>query len=62
MKSKNKYTCKNLDKIDGMKKVLSSSRSKKELEALSIMFILDESYPREDICLVLKEIKKEKGW
>lgn len=52
----------NKDKFDGMLKVLSNATSKDELEKMSMLYVLDMSYPREDICLALKTIEVERGW
>jgi hypothetical protein len=51
------------EKFSAMKKVLKQAAdTKDDLHKISIVYIMDESYPREDIALCIKEIKLENGW
>lgn len=52
----------NKEKYDRMVKLLSQADSKAELESMSMLYVMDMSFPREDICLALKTIEQEKGW
>ncbi len=53
----------NPEKYRAMRAGLSESESHEELKRMAVMlYVTDLSYPRADICLVLKDIETEKGW
>lgn len=50
------------EKYERMKKFLSRASTKEELKSMTMLYILDQSYPRADIALALHDIEIEKGW
>jgi hypothetical protein len=42
--------------------IFRNAESKEELNNLSILYIMDMSFERADICLALKTVEFEKGW
>jgi hypothetical protein len=53
---------KSQEKHDCMVKVLSKATSKEEMESIAMMYILDTSYPRADICRAMKTVERQRGW
>lgn len=53
---------KDREKFDAMMKGLSVADSKRELSKMSLMYVLDLSYPRADICLAIHDIEIDRGW
>ena len=43
-------------------KMLSHATNVRELESMSILYILDPSYSRADISLAIKQVELDKGW
>lgn len=52
----------NQNKYDQIVKLLSKTLSRAEMEQVSMMFVLDPSFERADICLAMKDIEQKKGW
>lgn len=50
------------EKYGRMVQVFRTADKADDLRMLSMMYVLDMSYPREDISLALKVVEKEKGW
>ncbi len=50
------------DKYDQMLRAFSLSETRAELDTYSMMFILDMSYPRQDIAAAIGVMLREKGW
>ena len=53
---------KNLDKYKQMVKMMSVAENKEELGQATMLFMLDMSYDRGDICLALHTVECAKGW
>lgn len=56
------YEPKNKEGFERMLKVFDNAESKKELESLTVLYILDPSYDREDISVAHGRIERAKGW
>lgn len=54
MKDKQKY--------DQMMKLLNTAQSKTDMEAISMLFILDMSFDRGDIAQAMHDVEIARGW
>jgi len=50
------------EKFDQMVKFLSNTESKEDLVRALLLYVMDLSYDRADICLAEKAVLKAKGW
>ena len=56
------YKPKNAEKFSQMEKMLSRAENVTALKQLSMMFIFDMSYDREDIMVVIGRVERANGW
>jgi len=56
------YTPKNDAKFKEMDRDLRKAINKEMYESFRLLYMLDMSYPREDILVVTGRIEREKGW
>jgi hypothetical protein len=56
------YKPMNPDKFALMDKLLSRATSPEELKSAVLLFLLDATFSREDLLVVLGRIEREKGW
>lgn len=56
------YQPKHAEKFLAMLHVFGEARDHKELKAISMMYVFDMSYAREDIVVALGRVEREKGW
>lgn len=56
------YKPKDAEKFSQMEKMLSRAENVTALKQLSMMFILDMSYDREDIMVVIGRVERANGW
>jgi len=52
----------NPEKYDRMVKFFSRAETKDDLTGASLLYVMDMSFSRADICLALKRIELERGW
>ena len=48
--------------FERMGKMMRAAETPEELRTVSVMFIMDMSYPRQDIATMLGRVEREKGW
>jgi hypothetical protein len=60
--SKHREQAQDAAKYDAMVKLLVNATSKEELERMALLYIVDRSYPRADICLAIKAVELANGW
>lgn len=53
---------KNLDRYKTMVRAMSEVPTEGDLKTLSLMYIVDMSYERSDICLALHTVEMARGW
>lgn len=56
------YKPKNAEKFSQMEKMLSRADSADSLKQLSMLFVLDMSFDREDIMVVIGRVERANGW
>ena len=56
------YKPKDAEKFSQMEKMLSRAENVTALKQLSMMFIFDMSYDREDIMVVIGRVERANGW
>jgi hypothetical protein len=61
-KERDQKQAKNLEAYDRMVKAFSHAEEQGDLQMLSMMYILDLSYERSDICLALHTVEMARGW
>lgn len=49
-------------KYDQMVKAIGNCGDEEQAKAMTVGFIMDKTYPREDIALAIKRVEKDKGW
>lgn len=59
---KDQNCAKNLDRYKQMVTFFSMAENKAELDQATMLFMLDMSYDRGDICLALHTVECAKGW
>lgn len=61
-KERDQTQAKDTKRYEGMVKAFSHAEERGDLQMLSMMYILDMSYERTDICLALHTIEMARGW
>lgn len=56
------YKPKNAEKFSQMEKMFSHADSADALKQVSMLFVLDMSFDREDIMVALGRVERAKGW
>jgi hypothetical protein len=56
------YKPKNAEKFSQMEKMLSNAENVTALKQLSLMFIFDMSFDREDIMVAIGRVERANGW
>lgn len=50
------------EKFDRMVKLMGATENREDLQTATLLYVLDMSYDRGDICLAEKAVKQSKGW
>lgn len=56
------YEPENRDKFEQALNAFKHAETPDELKTLTVAFVFDLSYPRQDIYVAIRKVEREKGW
>lgn len=56
------YEPEDRDKFEKVLSAFKGAETPVELEALTVAFVFDMSFPRQDIYVALRKVERERGW